>query len=156
MATVKHARQQIREVIGELLKGLPTTGARVFTNRPYPLDGDELPAIFVMTPQEISEVSSFGGPAVKQDRQLRFVIGAHGIGVDVQDLLDRMALEIETRIDESRSNTRLTALIFHSDIAFTGTQVNISAEGKSRVGEIRLTYDVMYRTARGAPETPIG
>ena len=91
-----HARTQIRAAFAAALRDLPTTGARVFTARTWPLDPKERPGLVVTIPGETIDPSTIGD--VKLDRQATVLVIGYDDGADVEDRLDRIAAEVEAAV----------------------------------------------------------
>lgn len=151
----KHARQQIREELVPVLTGLPTTANRVFAGRPYPLSEGEIPGLFIVSPDERSEVSSIG--AVKLDRAVNvIVIGyAKASSNAIENDLDRMAMEVEQAIGAAVNNVASDLMALIKEMVLTRTEKNISFDAEKPSGDIRMTFETLYRTARAVPETAI-
>ena len=150
-----HARRQIREAFRDVLMGLPSTASRVFTGQALPLAGEtELPGLVITATAaeggEQAEVDTLD--PVKYARSLPVTVIGYALGGDIEDKLDQIALEVEQAVgtDFESATGRLRALCKNVILVNTTTaleQLNTIA------GEIRLTFAVMYRTARPTPQT---
>lgn len=140
-----HARQQIREKAVALMRGLPTCGQNVFTGRPYPLQPTELPGIVIIMQREQSNISSIGdNPEYDRVEQLVFI--GYANSDNIENDLDDIASDVEIMMG---AHFDLQGLIKES--VLTSTTVNVDGETRIRSGEIRLTFDIHYRTVRGLP-----
>jgi len=148
-----HARTQIRAAAAAELAGLPTTGSNVFPGRVRPLAKGTAAALFIYSLEEDAAVdamaSSMGKPPVLARPLTLIVEGRVSLGgdVDPEDTLDRIALEVETRLGPSTLGGRLL------ELALVHTKLEIMAEGDSILGAVSLQYRALYRTAEGAPQT---
>lgn len=129
-----------------MLRGLPTCGQNVWTGRPYPLQPAELPGIVIAVMREISDTDSIGDVHYMRLEQLIIIVEANSD--TVEDDLDNAASDVERAFG---INPTMDGLI--KDSILKGTSINIMGDGRIRAGEMRLTFEVSYRTARGAPDT---
>lgn len=141
---MSHARTQIRDALRDALRGLGPTGERVFTDRPFGLNLDEMPGLVVAALGESSTDSTMGD--VKQDRVLRLVVAGYAKGELLEAELDAIAVEVEERVFAG-----WPLGVGVKGITYVGAALDME-DGAPSVGEIELTFDVMYRTAEGAPE----
>jgi hypothetical protein len=143
-----HARARIRQAVAAALTGLDTTQDRVFAGRVRPLGKDSGPALFVYS---LEEDASIGAGAAKGvlDRALTLVVEGRvssGGAADPEDMLDSIALEVETALAELLADEIV-------DLTLARTQMQIVAEGESIVGAVQLQYRALYRTPANHPET---
>jgi hypothetical protein len=143
-----HVRKQIRDRIATLVTGLTTTGSNVYKMRRYALDQDKLPAVVVYTNDESSALQTMG--SVNLDRVLSVSVQAFvsGSSTTVFDTLDTIAVEIEEAI---AADFTLNGLAKRCHL--TGTNVDINPEAEKAIGDITLTYEVVYRTTISDVET---
>jgi hypothetical protein len=145
--TAVHVRQQLRAAVAQLLVGLPLTQSRVFPGRAHPVSVDEIPCFCLATPNETSEVDAIGDdPPLARTVQMAII--GYAEGTDIEDVLDQLALDAETAI---AADTTLGGLALGCDL--TATAKRVDGEAKKRAGEIVLTYQILYRTPRSAPQT---
>ncbi len=133
-----HVRAQIRDAVAVLLAG---NGATVIKTRTYPLNDPELPMFMVYTNTERSELDSIGSTAALM-RELDIVIEivASGAINTLDDTLDDFAAVVEAALaDQTYSGLA-------KDTNLSSTETEISVEGNTPIGMIRLTFAVMYRT----------
>jgi hypothetical protein len=143
-----HLRQQIREAVATAITGLPTSGARVFQARAYPLERADLPGLLVTTSTEATETISLGPPR-SQIRTLRVQITALARATsNVDDTLDTMAKEIETAL--AMPCAALAGLV--KNISLTDTATELAGTGDRPLARSVLTFDAVYMTAENAPD----
>ncbi|MCT4575085.1 MAG: hypothetical protein N4A43_02390 [Alphaproteobacteria bacterium] len=139
-----HPRQQIREAVANRLKEVNTKAKnRVFTSRAKPIFDQDMPAIIIYTneeniKQERWDTDGFGALT----RELDIFIEAIDKGKEeLDDNLDALALEIENALDGWEIPNRKSSVL-----KFTGTDMDMSIDGKSIYGAIRLSFSLNYRT----------
>lgn len=143
-----HVRQQIREHVASTLRGLTTSGASVFTGRVYRLPDSKLPALVVFTNTERSEPDTMGtSPGLERVVDL-VVEGYAKVTADLDDLLDRIAVEVEEAMGVDRTLNGLA-----EDCYLTGTVTDLAGEGDKSAGFVQMTYRVEYRTGIDSPDT---
>jgi len=143
---MSHVRQQIREAIATALTGLPTTGARVFQTRVYPVEDVDLPALLIYSQNEDSTPISITAPRT-MERSLLLQVEAVAKGVtDLDDELDTICAEVEVALAMPLAVLDGIA----TSIALTATEIEIVAAEKP-TGRARLSYRVDYFTAENAP-----
>jgi hypothetical protein len=139
-----HPRQQIREAVANRLKEVNTKAKnRVFTSRAKPIFDQDMPAIIIYTneeniKQERWDTDGFGALT----RELDIFIEAIDKGKEeLDDNLDALALEIENALDGWEIPNRKSSIL-----KFIGTDMDMSIDGKSIYGAIRLSFSLSYRT----------
>lgn len=153
-----HVRKQIRGAVAAALANLPTIGDRVFPGRAYDLGEDEMPGVIITTAtRDAGERSgvdldggSIGGP-VTLARMVPVSVIGFDKGEDVEDRLDDIAVEVEQAIAAAQDNQQSALMVLVKDVRLVATQIGISAQGDTRVGQIRLSYEIDYLTVRDAP-----
>lgn len=145
-----HVRKQIRDTLATLLTGLATTGANVFKSRNIELQDQELPGLIISTGEEqIDALGSFQNLNLQRNLTVR-VVGKAKVAINVDDTLDQIAAEVETKI---QTNVRLNNLC--TDLILTAVNVPINEDTEAQIGEIELIYQTTYLTQAGAPETSL-
>lgn len=145
--SASHIRQQLRQAVANRLDGLAITQSRVFPGRAYPVNENEIPCWCLATPSEVSEVDAIAAdPPILRTVTLALI--GYAEGVDIEDALDDMALEAEAAI---AADVTLGGLALSCDL--TGTVKRADGDAKKRKGEITLTYQILTRTPRSAPQT---
>lgn len=144
-----HARTQVRAAVATLLGNLATTQGRVFAGYPWELNPAEIPGLAILSPSErIDEnFSSFSGGVNQLGRRVTLIVVGYAKGDDIEDRLDQIALEVEQALGADRT---LGGTVLDSEI--TSTEFAIEVDDQ-RVGQVRLTFEAVYRTTRAAPET---
>jgi hypothetical protein len=137
-----HERQAIREAALTLLDGATAAGVRVFKTRLAPLRQAELPAIAVYTDEE--SVSPDSGTSSPRELTRTVTLAVEGwvkANEDVDDVLDELALEIETAMDADQ-NLGGTAF----DSVLVKTETGLKIDGERPMGCVHLEYAVTYHT----------
>lgn len=143
-----HIRQQLRDAVATAVTGLPTTGARVFQSRVYPLQITDVPCLVVTMDGDSIEQETVHRPYM-QARQIQLRIEGYAVGVyDLDDILDGICKEVEIAVDNA-------TLAMVDDIGFAGTQLDTSVVGQQPVGKITLIYRVTVRTMSNSPDVAI-
>lgn len=145
-----HARTQIRTAVKALLQNLPTTADRVFVGRTRALEEAHEPTLLIYTPRETSARDAMGRPPILARPVALFIEGRVLAAEPPDDLLDQIALEVETAIAAD-----LTLFGLARNLQMVGTETDIQAPGKNHLGAIRIEYRITYRTAEGAPGTVV-
>jgi hypothetical protein len=140
------ARKDIRQKIGEVLRGNTTAGANVFVSRTRKISAASLPAILVYTRQEAAEEFNTAPRELKRTLSVGIEIVARADD-DLDDTLDDLAEEVERILSENQlladddgSNERC------SDVAYKGAEISLTADGDNQHGACVLSYDVTYHT----------
>lgn len=142
-----HMRTQIRDAVATALAGLTQTGSRVFLSRSLPL-GAETPAILIYTNNETAEYD-LGEMICIPRRLITLTVEGYHHGDD-DDLLDQIALEVETALF---SDPTLGGLA--EGISNTEQTLSRESEGAKNTGVITMEFGVAYRAADGAPATAV-
>lgn len=144
-----HIRQQIRDAVKTALTGLSTTGANVFDSRVYELNDSELPALRIFTNGEDMQIDSIGFSRLI-DRRLELVIEAcvkqNGA---FDDTLDTILKEVEVAIAANQGAGGAKW------IQLQKIEIELGGEGEKPVGLGRMTFQVPYLTALGAPDVAL-
>jgi hypothetical protein len=141
-----HVRKQVRDAAAEALKGLPTTGQRVYENRLHDLQDSELPALRVFTDSEQIEIAA-KGTARERRHILALIIeccSKKSAGMD--DELDAMIKEVIVRLDENQDI---------ADVKFLEPRtvdIDMDGEAEKEIGVARITFEVPFYTSQGAPD----
>jgi hypothetical protein len=140
--TALHERKAIRDAVVAQLSGQTAAGARVFASRQSSVKKVELPAICVYTDsEEVDEESADSSPRWLKRKLLLAVEVWAGAASGVDDVLDALALEVETAMD---SDDSLGGTAFWSWPA--STEVGLTEIGNQPVGCCRMLYTVVYKT----------
>lgn len=145
-----HYRQVLREAIAATVSGLPTTGASVLSGRGKPLPQSRLPALRIRPVAEASERHAGGKPSGENPimRTLEIGITAMAAGDDFDDVLDRIAEEVETVIG---ADPTLGGMVL--DCILSRTEFDEYSAGDKPSGTTTLIYRIRYRTAINAPHS---
>jgi len=140
-----HVRKQIRDRAVVELTGLATTGLNIFASRIRKFQDSELPGLRIHTRNEVSERADMDN---NLHRKTELVIEAVAKQVDsIDDLLDTMAVEIETAIGQSNLNN-----LAIEAIELVSTNTEILDDANQPVGVATLVFTVQYFTIDNLPE----
>lgn len=149
-----HARQQIRSALATLLKATPTTWGQVFETR-IPTSRAVLPYLLIFSDGEsIDENVTDRIGFYQRDANIiisgRLRLTGNNDTELIEDRIDAMAAEIESKITFSSILTTLPAIkglhLNSTDIA-----VVVDDQDAPQYAELTLNYLVRYYTAEGAP-----
>jgi hypothetical protein len=147
-----HVRQQIREALATLLIGLPTTASRVYKSRSVALQQNELPAIIVSTGSEEIEPMDIHGIHLQRTLQINIVLKAE-VNTNIDNKLDQMALEVESRINANDANKTLGGLC--NSITLNGIDMQFDEDLQQPLGEAVCRFETVYHTSSSDPETSL-
>jgi hypothetical protein len=142
-----HVRKQIRDYVAAQLAGLPTTGDNVFIGRTRALAADHPPTLLIYARREDYARDAMGRPPIIMRTLALFVHGKVVASAPPDDTLDQIAVEVERKLG---ADDRLGGLVL--DCVMTSSEIIVTAEGASHVGEIAMEYRVKYRTTQTDPE----
>lgn len=139
-----HQRRAIREAVKNLLVDETDAEDRVFTNRPTSLWEVPSPSILIFALNEASQkhIVSTNQSRRKMNLAIEVRIQLPQDGeliTDLDDQLDQMAFDIETRI-----NTDTNLEDAANDITLVSTEIELSDEGDVPEAAMRMTYEVSY------------
>lgn len=147
---MSHARTQVRNAVVTALTGLATTGARVYAGRTRVLAVGHQPTLLVYARETRSEPDS--RPPRKLMHTLTLVVegrvsnaGATAAAA-TEAQLDQIELEVATAI---AANATLGGLVL--DVLPVRSTLNAQAPGERHEGEVRIEFEIEYRTAESAP-----
>ncbi|MBI5135776.1 MAG: hypothetical protein HZA24_00405 [Nitrospirae bacterium] len=146
-----HVRTQIRGAVATALTGRPSTGARVFPSRVWPLQQADLPALLVYAVSDpVDEEQLTIGRPRKLWRDLELVVEARVAGTTgLDDQLDQIEAEV---IAALALDPTLGGLA--KDVLFTGAEIDLDA-AETPVGANKMTFRVTYRHREDDPNTAI-
>ena len=144
-----HVRRQIREAAKLALTGLPSTGARVFSGDPFAKSTDDGAFLVVAAPEEVrdddlSDIGRISG------RRMTLLIIGEAEALDIEDVLDAIALEVEAALEGQTFGGLAKTTIFMR------AGKDVSDIGKQRSGQVRIEFAVPYRVRSGQPDTAAG
>lgn len=133
-----HSRQTIRGAVVTMLTGTTNAGANIYANRETALWSSELPAILVSFTSETAVPEDASNRRFIRTLEMQVKVFAKG-NTGLDDSLDTIAQQVENIIaaNYSLSGTALGSI-------YTGTQIEIEADGEVLVGIATLTFDVKY------------
>jgi hypothetical protein len=142
-----HLRRQIREAIAIAVTGLPTTGARVYESRVYPLQDSNLPGLLVYTENETSERRTLAAPGLMV-RTLRVVVRAVAKAAsNLDDALDQICKEVEIALAMPNATVSMA-----KSITLVATDIEMQGTAEKPTGHAAMTYEVVYIAAENAPD----
>lgn len=145
-----HARTQIRNAVIAALSGLPTTGNRVYPGRSLPLDPERIGGagllVFSGDEPEIERIT-MGNPAIEQHSLLLHVRGVVKASSNLEDVLDQIALEVQTAMANSSAMQGGTA----KSCDLVALQAGEDETLEKPAGMITLTYRCQYHIQANAP-----
>lgn len=141
-----HVRAQIRAAVVATLLSHTAAGTKVRAARIDPPQADQCPWISVHTPSEESRPAAVyrGDERVVTVRIDAFARALAAATTAVDDALDALAVEIESRMD-------LGLGVGESEVRYLGCSLNLDATGDGDLGRIALMYAVTIAT--NGPET---
>jgi hypothetical protein len=153
-----HARQQIREAAATALRATPAAWGQVFETR-IPSSRAVLPYLMVFGDGDAVDASSVNLPDTYL-RDLNLVVAGrlrlpgNNDTETVEDRMDALAAEVETKLKFSTLLTTLTQL---KGLRLTSTEmlVVIDEQDAPHYAEVTLQFIARYATAEGLPETLI-
>lgn len=150
-----HQRAVIRRAVVALLKAAGTSaGLRIYPNRVLPVGKKQMPAILVRSGEESVDPASSSTSPRELTRSFSLeIVALCGVEEDADDVLDGMALEIETAMHADPFLRDSGGRAQAADLVLSDTsEPDIDREGDRLIGGIALTYTVTYQTL--APEPP--
>lgn len=145
-----HLRKQIRDAAAVALTGLTTTGANVFASRVYRLQDAQLPALRIYTRDEEIQLQGKGVNR-SRERSLDLVVEAVvKVNDTFDDVMDQIQKEVEIALDANQDLGGRTKFVEPIRVEDT-----FEGELEKTVGLKRMTFEVLYYTAQGAPDTAL-
>ncbi|MEP5730368.1 MAG: hypothetical protein ABJL67_13485 [Sulfitobacter sp.] len=138
---MSHPRSEMRRSIRDaLVASVGMAGVRVFKSWSHSVGREDVPAVGVFTPREITR----GGTGDSVDRTTTIVVlyRAEG-GDDLDDDLDDISAVIEPIVLDALADFQLFAL--------DETDIEINGEGEKRQGRLTLTFSAERYTPEGTP-----
>ena len=143
-----HARQQIRDAVAAALVGVSAT---LVKQRIWILQQDELPLVGIYTSTEedsLDDGASFN--ALLRSLEVKVDLAVTGsTGEQSLNALDDLAVEVEVGLGADRE------MVGIMDMVPLSTDVEQTTEGDSVISRMTMTFEAMYRTEIGSPETII-
>jgi hypothetical protein len=148
-----HMRTQVRNAVAALLAGLTSTGSHVFKTQARILPESSLPALVVTLGNESVSAASVHGPDL-QEREIDIRVELVALANDgLDDLLDQILLEVESRFNQSGTSDLLDGLLKINDLAEI-SEIEIDTSGKKSVGRLVMTRRAVYYVLADNPTTP--
>lgn len=146
-----HVRTQIRDAAVACLSGLPTTGTRVYSGRSRQLAKDHEPTLLVYCTEESSSVEAAGSDPIMA-RIVALAVEGRAVATeasDLEDTLDQIALEVEPVILMSAFGGRARSVML------VRSRITVESPGERHAGEVRMEFEVAYRTRESAPDKAV-
>jgi len=144
-----HPRQLVRDAFVTALTGATAAGASVESTRVLRYRRDQLPAVLVYFETETVEADSHNSSPRYLERTVSIVVEGwvqQAAGVEIENALDDLALEIETAID---ADPYLGGVIGDLGARLDDTTAEVREEGQQLLGLVALTYLCEYETQLG-------
>jgi len=140
-------RNQILTSVVAALTGLPTSGARVFASRVHEMQGHELPGLRVYAAGEDITMASHG-VVRRREHRMELVVECCAKAGNADAQVDAMVREVRAALD--------SAVIASAKwIEPRRLDIEIEGDAERNVGVGRITHEVLYYTARGAPDVAL-
>lgn len=153
---MSHGRKLIRSAIATLLNTSPVAWTSVQETR-IESPRQIWPYLMVFAESESSELETIGTAGIYERAAIISVVGllrlpGTGDTVSIEDKMDTMAVEIETKL--TRSTLGATVRVGTLSLIATKMDVIIEEDGVDHA-ELNMTWAVSYSTAEGASEVLI-
>lgn len=143
-----HYRKAVRDALASALTGLTTTGSNVFSGRVAPLTSDAMPGLVILPASESAEWGA-GDGVVERVLDLTLIAQAFG-NEGLYDTLDTISAEIEAAVFADYTLGGKTMWIDPPQM-----EMNVGegggANGAQRLGSLRMSFPVHYRTGSADP-----
>jgi hypothetical protein len=158
-----HARQTLREAIAALLRTAPANWGSVLETRIVPTR-QIWPFLMVYVTEETAEQMLIHPSGIYDRSASVSVVGmlkmpgtgdGSAMGETVEDRMDAMAAEVETRLTLSALQGSVAKA---KTLALASSSMDVitnEADGSISHAELTMTWTVTYDTVEGAPETLI-
>lgn len=144
-----HLRKQIREAAAAALTSLFTSGARVYQSRTHELQDANLPGLRIYTSEEAIDIVTLGVSRILE-RELDLVVECCAKeSSDLDDKLDLMMQEVEVAI---AANQGIGGAKW---VQLKKIEIDMEGEAEKEVGVARMTFQVRYYAALGAPDVAL-
>lgn len=145
-------KKQIREAAAAagVLGNLTTTGARVYQSRTHELQDANLPALRIYTNDEEISVASMGVNRLREHRLDLVVEACAKESADLDDKLDLIEKEVMIALDANQSLGVGVKYVEPRRV-----EMDLEGEAEKEVGIKRMTFEVLYYTAKGSPDVAV-
>jgi hypothetical protein len=136
-------RQALRARIGDPVDGTPPTdaGTHVYASRTIPLWPASMPAVVIYTRQERIDPESPRGDEMPLRRFLTAVAEIYAAGSDADEVADRVAAQIETRVV---TGDTLGGLVESTHLQTT--DIDLTGDGETPVVMAEMAWEIAYYT----------
>ena len=144
-----HVSEQIVAGAKTALTGLATTGSNVFDSRVYPVQDAELPCLLVDQGNEGSEISSLGVGRISERNVELVVVAKVKQNTSYRTLINTIRKEVEVAL---AANQGIGGAKY---VQPKSCEIELAGEGEKPVASATMTFDCLYYTALGAPDTAL-
>ena len=142
-----HKRKTIRDGVKALLvAGVPGLAGRVYSQRMFPVQRDELPCAVVFTSDESSLRNNLNRRTLTRSLAVVVAIKASGAEDEVEDAVDALAVLVEQALADKGFG-----IAGVQDSYLERTTTSLDGQSQLPLGSLALVYRVAYRTQ---PESP--
>lgn len=144
-----HLLRQIRDAAKTALTGLATTGANAFVNRSddQPLQDAELPGLRIRVRASDAITSSMGVGRVYERTAELVVEGCVKRKATFEDDCYLVAKEVEIALAGGLTGAK--------SVDIRRIEIEDDAQGEKPVAVCRMTFQVLFYTANGSPDTAL-
>lgn len=143
-----HLRTQIRDAVAAALTGLPTTGARVYPSRVYPVQTADLPCLLVYARRDDVQLETIHAPKYLQRTVELEVVALAKAASDLDDVLDQMCKEVEAAL--AMPVAALAGIA--QDINPVSTEFELVGAAEKPTGSASMIFTVGYFNLENAPD----
>lgn len=154
---MSHGRKEIRSAIATILRATPTAWKSVAESR-IESQRQIWPYLMVFAESETSEADVVNNPSI-YGRTVNITVAGMlrlpgtGDTITIEDSMDTMAAEIETKLTQTTLRASVTTLK-SLELVSSSMAVIIEEDGINHA-ELNMTWRVIYWTTEGLPETLI-
>lgn len=145
-------RKHLRKLIKDRITNKTAVADRININPAY-IAGNPYPYLEISTPDDNSELISNSIRSTGHSLKVVIDILATAEKEDIYDVLDDIAFDIETLIEQDETFGKAV-----SEFLLTKTETGKNDEGDATLGFLRMTYECEYekqKTPKADPDLPI-
>jgi len=147
----EHVIEQVKQAVVSALSSMITVPqARVFFDRVYALEQEDLPCVLVSLGDETAAAASYGS-GLSYDREIAvdvMVCVAHNT------LFDKNANEIQKEVEQAMAaDSTLGNLV--TNVRYSGRNKSANGDGDVKFISLSMSYHASYRTDAQAPDIAI-
>lgn len=145
---MSHVREQLRKAVATAVTGLTTTGAKVYTNRVYPVEPDDCPCLVIRSDGDDIEAQTIHQPQIqKRDTIIKIEAHVSAVSDTVEDEIDTICAEVETAIANASSS-------LVKGMYLRGTRIEFD-QGEQPIGRATMVFTKDLYTESNAPQTAL-